>query len=281
MNEQKIDLALTFLRSYPGPAAEILERQPIEHVAEFLSNVAHTDAASVAEKMLPQYTARLCKILEPTVAVGLLSEMETSLVASIMRHSGKALSKQLLGLLPDKTSIACRLRLNYSEDAVGAWMMANISTLPDDCSIEEALVRIRSEQQTIDTGTAYIVDRDQHLKGVLSLSTALRSAPNTPINMAMDRNQDSILARTGLSSAANHTAWAQRDNLPVINRNKQLVGVLRYCDLRKGLDQISTTVFQPEDASSITDIAEVYRTSLLLLFNTAADLARTKSSLRQ
>ena len=61
--------------------------------------------------------------------------METSLVASIMRHSGKALSKQLLDLLADKTSIACRLRLNYFEEAVGAWMMANISTLPDDCSI--------------------------------------------------------------------------------------------------------------------------------------------------
>lgn len=277
MTDQKIDLARAFLQSQPGASARILEQQPVEYVAEFLGNVAYSDAASILGKMLPQYTARLCKTLKPTVAAGLLAEMEISLVVSIMRYCGKTENKQLLDLLPEKTNIACRLLLNYSEEAVGAWMTNSISTIPDDCNIEEALLRIRSEQQTIDTGATYIVDRDRHLKGVLSLARLLRSAPNTPVTAAMSKIPVSILARTTLISVVNHSDWTHRDNIPVINRNQQLIGVLRYCDLRKGLDQISTTIVPPEGANPITGISEVYGNSLLVLFNTLADLAHTRS----
>jgi len=277
MIDQKIDLALEFLQTQPSAAAGILEQQPVEYVAEFLGNVPYPQAAIVLGKMLPQYNARLCKILDPGVAAGLLAEMEISLVASIMRHCDNALSKQLLGLLPEKTKIACRLLLNYSEEAVGAWMMANISIIPDDCSIEEASVRIRSDPETIDTGAVYIVDRDRHLKGRLSLATLLRSVPNTPVTAVMDKNRDSLPARSALMSAINHPAWSHRDNIPVTNRTRQLIGVLRYLDLRYGLDQVSTTIVQPEGADPITGISEAYGNSLLVLFNTVADLARSKT----
>jgi Mg/Co/Ni transporter MgtE len=277
MSDQKFDLALAFLQSQSEAAARILEQQPIEYVAEFLSSVPHTLAATVIAKMLPQYPARLCKIFDPAVSAGLLADMEISLVASIMRYTGKEKSKQLLGLLPDKTRIACRLLLNYSEEAVGAWMTANISIIPDDCNTEEALDRIRSEQKIFDSGTTYVVDRERHLKGVLKLSTLIRSAPNTSVAIAMNKNCESIPARTALVSAQKNPAWAQTDNLPVTNRNQQLVGELRYLDLRKGLEQISTTIAQPDGADPITGIGEVYGSSLLALFNTVADIAHAKT----
>ena len=224
---QQVDLALAFLQSQPRAAAAILEQQPIEQVAEFLSNVPHTYAANVAGQFLPQYSARLCKLFAANVAAGLLSEMNVSLVAAIMRHCPEELSSQLLALLPEKTRLACWLLLTYSEDAVGAWMIANISTLPDDCAVGEAQTRVKSEQGTVDFGAMLVVDRDRQLKGLIQLPALMRASPDTPVTAVMQRTSESLSARTALHAAATHALWADRDSIPVTNRNHQLVGLLR------------------------------------------------------
>jgi magnesium transporter len=272
MAQQQIDLALAFLQSQPGAAATILEQQPIEQVADFLSHVPHTYGATVLEKILPHYAARLCKILKPNIAAALLSEMNVSLVAAVMRHCPGELSSQLLDLLPEKTRLACWLLLTYSEDSVGAWMTANVSTLPDDCNVEEALARVTSEQGTVNFGATLVVDRDRHIKGQLQLPALIRALPNTAITAVMDKILDSLSARTALSAAANHPLWVDRDSIPVTNRNQQLVGLLRHVDLRRGLAQISTSIVKTDGADPITGIYETYGKSLLALFDTVTDL---------
>lgn len=275
MAQQQIDLALAFLQSQPGAAATILEQQPIEKVADFLSYVPHTYGATVLEKILPHYTARLCKILKPNIAAALLSEMNVSLVAAVMRHCPGELSSQLLDLLPEKTRLACWLLLTYSEDSVGAWMTANVSTLPDDCNVGEALARVISEQGTVNFGATLVVDRDRHIKGQLQLPALIRAPPNTAVTAVMDKILDSLSARTALGAAVNHPLWVDRDSIPVTNRNQQLVGLLRHVDLRRGLAQTSTSIVKSDGADPITGIYETYGKSLLALFDTVTDLTST------
>jgi magnesium transporter len=281
MAEQRVDLALAFLQSQPGPAAAILEQQPMAQVAEFLSGLPHTYAALVLAKMLPQYTARLCRIFKPTIAAGMLSEMDISLIATIMRHCRTDLCRQLLELLPDKTRLACRLLLNYSEDAVGAWMSANVLTLPDDCNVEQALTRIAEDRQAIDNGASLVVDRQRYLKGTVTLVELLRAPATTPITSIMLKSSESISARTALKSALDNPLWVDQDSIPVTNRNQKLVGVLRHQDFRKGLAQISNQIVQPSDSDPIAGIFEVYGSSLLILFATVSDIVSNKSRQRR
>jgi len=277
MAQQQVDLALAFLQSRPGAAATILEQQPLEQVAEFLSNVPHPYGATVLGKMLPQYSARLCQILKPNIAAGLLSAMNVSLVAAIMRHCPGELRSQLLDLLPEKTQLACWLLLTYSEDALGAWMTANISTLPDDCNVAEALARITAEHDTVNFGATLVVDRDRHLKGLVQLPALMRAAPTTTITAVMDKLVDSLSARMALNAATNHPLWVDRDSIPVTNRNQQLVGLLRHSDLRRGLEQTTTNIVTTDGADPITGIYETYGKSLLALFDTVTDLASTRT----
>ena len=281
MDEQKVDLALAFLQSQPGAAAAILEQQPFEQVAEFLSGLPHTYGAMVLTKMLPQHTARLCRILQPTVAAGILSEMDNSLIAAVMRQCRGDLSRQLLGLLPDKTRLACRLLLNYSEDAVGAWMNANVSTLPDDCNVEQALQRIAQQESSIDLGLSLVVDRDRNLKGSVTLANLLRAPANTSISAVMVKGSPSISARTALKTAVDNPLWAEQDSIAVTNRKHKLVGVLRHLDMRNGLQQTSNSIVQSQGADPITGVFDVYGSSLLILFTTISDIARNRSGQRR
>jgi len=276
MDEQKVDLALAFLQSQPGAAAAILEQQPMVQVAEFLGSLPHTYGALVLAKMLPQYTARLCLIFKPAIAAGMLSEMDISQITVVMRHCRSDLCSQLLGLLPDKTRLACRLLLNYSEDAVGAWMSANVATLPDECNVEQALMRIADDRQAIDNGMSLVVDRERHLKGTVTLVALLRAPTSTSITSLMLKSSQSISARTALRSAVDNPLWADQDSIPVTNRNQKLVGILRHQDLRKGLAQISNQIVQSHDSDPITGIFEAYGSSLLILFAALSDIASNR-----
>jgi Mg/Co/Ni transporter MgtE len=211
----------------------------------------------------------------------MLSEMDVSLIAAIMRHCRRDLCQQLLGLLSDKTRLATRLLLNYSEDAVGAWMNSNVATLPDDCNVEEALARIAQDQQAVDTGQILVVDRERYLKGTVTVTALLRAPGNTAVTAIMVPGKQSISARTALKSATDNPLWAEQDTIAVTNRNHKLVGVLRHLDFRRGLDQIATVILQPQGADPISGIFEVYGSSLLILYTTVSEIARGRARQRR
>ncbi len=273
MTNHKIELALAFLQAQPGSAASVLEQQPVTYVSEFLKDVPYTHAAAVLAKMLPQYAARICKNLDPSVTASFMSAMEISLVAAIIRHSDKNQKKKVLELLPERAKIACKLLLNYSENAVGAWMVANVATLPDDCSAGEALSRLTSEDSVINSEAVYVVDRERKLQGLVKVINLLRTSPNTPVQKVMKKKCDAISGRTALISALNHKVWAHQDTVAVTNRNNQMVGVLRHADLRKGLNDMSSTMAQSSAGDPLTGLYEVYGKSLYALFRTIGDAA--------
>jgi magnesium transporter len=183
----------------------------------------------------------------------------------------------LLDLLPDNTRLATRLLLNYSEDAVGAWMHANISTLPDDCSVEDAIGRIRAEQLAVDIGFSLVVDRSRNLQGRVTLTQLLRAPGDAALTAVMTRDNRSISARTALRSAQDNPLWREQDCIVVTNRNQKLVGVLRHTDLRKGLEQISTSIAQPSGVDALGSLFEAYISSLLALFAALGDIAIGRS----
>lgn len=281
MSVEKIDLALAFLQSHADAAAAILEQQPLDQVAEFLSRVPLAPASQVIQKMLPQYAARLCTVLPNSMLAALLTHIDLSYVVSIVRHSGSEPKKQLLQLLPDKTKIACRLLLNYPEDAAGAWMLTNTTTLPDNCTVEEAIARLVADKETTTVNTIYIVDRDRLIKGAVTCIGLLRATANSPINLVMHKKPEAISARTSLVSAVNYPVWNNQDTIPLVNRNHQLVGVLQHADMRKGLDQIATTITPPEDVNPVSGIFEVYCQSLVALVNTVTEVTRAGTQRRQ
>ncbi len=273
MSQQKIDLALAFLESKPAGAAAVLEQQSAEQVAGFLRDSPHGHAAAVLEKMLPQYVADICRQLEPAVSARFLSEMDIDLVVAVLRYSDDRLTGEVLEHLPERTKITCRLLLQYSAEAVGAWMVANIMTLPHDCTAQEARERLASDQDSLEGDSVYVVDRERKVQGSVDVGSLLRAAPDTPITSMMKENSEAISGRVPLVTAANHPVWSHGDTVAVINRNQQIVGMLRHADLRKGLGAISNTIGRTSGHSPFSGAVEVYGHSLLTLFSTLCEAA--------
>lgn len=271
MTVLKSDLVLAYIESQPISAAAILEQQPLEGVAEFIEHIPYKQAAIVLQTMLPQYTARLCKLLKPTVSAALLSVMEISFVAAILRYTDLAVREQVLSCLPEKTRLNCTLLLNYSETTVGAWMMANIPCIPHDCDVKAAIAIISKLEELLPLDSIYVVDRERTVKGCLSATQLISASANKRIETIMHADFFTVSGRASLISVARDKMWQQCESVAVINRKQQLVGVLRHLDLRNGLAEISSTIRDPKADDPISGIWDVYGNSLLALFDTITD----------
>jgi len=277
MTAKKVDLALAFLQSHPLPAAALLEQQPVEEVIRFLQEVPHTYAAPVLESMLPQYVAQLCKQMPCETAAGFLSRMEISLAASVLRHLDSGLRAELLDQLTEKTKISCKLLLDYAEDQVGSWMLAQVATLPSDCTVAEALARVAADTEHMHSDVVYVVDREANMQGMVYIRQLLLANPETPLSAVMLASPEVISGRTTLRSAAEHDGWHSSDALPVINRHHRLVGLLRHANLRKGIEQTSSEVATPHSGDPLTSLFEVYGGSLLAIFSAVGGMLGIES----
>ncbi|MBF0288556.1 MAG: magnesium transporter [SAR324 cluster bacterium] len=277
MTHQKVDLVLTFLQSHPDFAAGLIEEWSIEDAAAFIKSIPLPEASLVLGHMLPHYTARICMALEPGTAAGFLSHMDNRVIAAVLRYTNKTSLRNLLKELPVKTRTTCKLLLNYAEDTAGAWMLPQTAAVPIGCTVEEALKRLAEEQDTVVTDVVCVVDRENQMRGVTGISTLLRTKPEIPIELMMRKNPDTISGHSALSSVQQHDGWICHDTLPVVNRSKQMIGMLRHMDMRNGMRQTSSTIPQSKTNTPLTEIFEVYGGSLLALFSTLGGLSNRKS----
>ncbi|MDQ8205503.1 CBS domain-containing protein [Pelagicoccus sp. SDUM812003] len=274
MPSKGIHLALAFVQSQPGPAARLLEQQPLEDVAFFIDEIPHSHSALLLARMLPQYTARLCPLLSEETTAGFLSRMDTSLVAAILRYSPPEMSKRLKKSLPEKKRIACSILLSYPEDSVGAWMLPNVATLPEDCSASEGLKHLASAEDLFDLGQVFVVDRDGLLQGSISGQELLRANSESRVSGLMNRDYRYLLGRSTLVAARDSVGWRTRDVLPVVTRHRQFVGVLRSLDLRKGLAQLEKPAQAKSSDGVATQIFKAYGKSMVALANTLGGVTK-------
>jgi Mg/Co/Ni transporter MgtE len=237
MNPLELDVVLAFVQQHPEAAARELELQSHESTAELIEVLPLHQGRQLVAHMLPPYAARLCSYLSLDTGAGLLAEFSANQSATILRGMPKLKRNDLLKVLPEKTAILCRLLLSYSDDSVGAWMSADIVMLPSNCSVDDALQRFISTNSAIIGGSLPVVDNDRYLVGLVRLRDLLRAKGESSISHLRQDPPSALSSRASLAAVVDHDGWKKHDILPVLNRNKQLVGMLHHVDLRRSLEQ--------------------------------------------
>jgi len=268
MPEQRVELALAFLESHPVAAATILEQLSPADVVALLANIPERISAPVLERMLPQYTARLCKLMPAERSAKVLADMNSSIVAAILRHSNQEIRKQILEHLPEKTKLTCLFLLNYPEDTAGAWMIVQATSVAVDYSVAQALKILVEQEDFAQINTIFVVDRERRLQGELTYATLLRANPEAAVSALMETRTPVVLGRTNLETVDQLEVWEQRESIAIINRQNLFVGVLRHVDLRRGLAQVANKIEPPIGSDPITSILSVYGNSLFSLLDT-------------
>lgn len=117
--------------------------------------------------------------------------------------------------------------LSYADGSVGARMDFDTVTVRDDVTLEVVLRYLRRFENLPDhTDQIYVVDRDEHLKGTLSLNTLLVNEPDTEVAAVMNIEVFTLHPEDDAGDAAQAFERYDFVSAPVVDRRGRLIGRL-------------------------------------------------------
>jgi magnesium transporter len=224
-------LAREFVRRHPTRSAGVLERLGAEEAAGMLSRCSAHEAAAVLRRMSPQVAAAALADLGEAKAADILETLPLDVAARLARRVDPELLAAGLERMDPRTGRSLRSLLRFAEDSAGALMDPNVLALPEDATAGEALDRIRSEPENA-RYNVYVVDRSQHLVGVVNLREILLARPRERLADFMVRNPKRLDANADRAAVVAHPGWREAHALPVVDSEGCYLGAIRYKILR-------------------------------------------------
>lgn len=167
----------------------------------------------------------LIEAMEPKDLVAAAEQLDADELADLAPDLPRGVMEDVFRLLGAEEREQLRAAMSYPEDAVGALMDFDLVTVREDVSLEVVLRYLRRFDELPDhTDQIYVVDRQEHLRGVLPLARLLVADPEARVADVMLTNP---LRLTAEDKADEASRWFERYDLvsaAVVDAAGRLVG---------------------------------------------------------
>lgn len=252
--DESLEFSAAFINRHPDAAARALRVLPDRDVAALLEALPAGAAARALECMGPLRAAAIVRGMGTETAARILRTTSSDGAAALLRLFDAGPREALLEELPELARQLVADSLEYPPDSVGALMSRSIIALDSGTRVADALAELRA------TGPGgvecvFVTDSGHRVAGLISPSTILRSKPGTVLEHLIDASPPLLRSRTGLAALVEHEAWLKFDVLPVVNRDRQLIGALTHVGLRRWLDDPGSAA-RPPSSSILLSMSE-------------------------
>ena len=203
-----------------------------ETLAMLLSRLDNRDAAGILTRMSAAQAADILEQIDPDDATDIFTEVENT--------NPKAAGTIMIEMDPDEAA-EIRDLMAYGPDTAGGIMTpAFVAVFPELRADETvtALRKVAAEAETINY--VYVVDRNEHLLGVLSLHSLVLSRPETPVQDLMAKNTWSIEVDEDQEVAARIMTERDLLSLPVVDHDGRLLGIITHDDISDIIEEEAT-----------------------------------------
>ncbi|MBI2375438.1 MAG: magnesium transporter [Deltaproteobacteria bacterium] len=139
----------------------------------------------------------------------------------------------LLDLLDDTTRREVSALMAYAEDAAGGLMSPRFARLRAEMTVSEAVRYLQKQaQEKLETiYYAYVLDKDQHLRGVVSFRDLFRASGDKPISEVMHTDVVSVPETMDEEEVALLISRHDFDALPVLDGEGRMKGIVTLDDI--------------------------------------------------
>ena len=217
---------------HPADIAYILEALPreerlyvwdlvkAERDGEILLEVSDAVRESLIETMAPEELKAAAGSLDADELADLAPDLPPEVIEDVFQSLDTAGREQL------------RAAMSYPEDSVGALMDFDMVTVRDDVTLEVVLRYLRRFDELPDhTDKLFVVDREDHLEGILTLETLLISDPEKTVAEVM--RSEPVISFTPEDEADDAAQAFERYDLvsaPVIDSERRVIGRITVAD---------------------------------------------------
>jgi CBS domain-containing protein/sporulation protein YlmC with PRC-barrel domain len=235
------------------PAEKLHELHPAD-IAEIISDMSHTESgklldsldlehlADALEEVEPEFQASLVQGMSDEKVADVLEEMSPDEAADLLAELPPERSEDLLELMEDEEAKDVRLLLSYPEDSAGGMMTTDVATVHPGLTAAKAIDALRNSGTEAESlFYVYVVDNEDHLLGVFSLSDLILAKPNTPIADFMHKKIVTANVLEKQDMLAQMVSKYNLLTLPVVDNDNHLLGMVTADD---ALDKIIPTAWK-------------------------------------
>ena len=219
----------------PTAAIDLWEEWPAlpeaERVARFKA-LPHDEADDFFLSLDPAEQGNLLLALPPGERRLWLRLLAPDDAADMIQAIPHAERPQLLELLDDVTRREVRALLAYEEDAAGGLMSPRFARIRPDMTVDEAISYLRKQAAQVETiYYAYVLDDEQHLRGVVSFRELFQKPGDTLVRELM--HTELVTVREDMDQESVARVYLEQDlvALPVVDAEGRMKGIITYDDI--------------------------------------------------
>lgn len=241
--------------------ADMIQQLDDDELVRLIDLVPAEARVEILAELEPESAARLLQAGTALHTASILAEMDPDDATDVIAEMDNARADEVLAALPADESSTLRELLAYPEDTAGALMTPEFVAIAPILRAEQAIEALRAIAADAEVvNYVYVLDKEDHLLGVLSLRNLVFAQPSAQVRDLMISPAISVLAATDAQSAAELLRDRNLLALPVVDDGNRLLGVITHDDALEVIeDELADDYFKMAG----TDAEEMSRRSPL------------------
>jgi len=215
----------------PADLADIAEELSAPERAAFIGGMDEEMAADALQEMEPELQVSVVNELTDEQASDIIEEMDPDAGADLLADLPEERADAILSLMEPEEAADLRELLQYPDDSAGGLMTVEYAAVPRGITVKEALERLRLEAQEAETiYYVYVVDDEEHLKGVFTLRDLVIADPEDLVDDIMETGVVRVGIDTQQRDIAHTVAHYNLLAVPVVDEQGRLQGIVTVDD---------------------------------------------------
>ena len=215
---------------YPADVALLLRHLPATEAKQLFRWLPPEVASDTLVELEDAYRADLLKELSATALTDLLDALDTDDTVDVLADLPNELALELLPDLKDTEDLI--ELLEYGEETAGGLMAREYVSVPPDWTLQEATEEVRRNADAVDeVYTAYVVDADGLLVGVVSLKQLLLSSATVPVRDIMETDFISVSVDVDQEEVGQLVQRYDLLSVPVVDEAGRMLGRITIDDV--------------------------------------------------
>ena len=210
---------------HPADIAYILEALPLEERLIIWNLVKTEYDGDVLLETSDAVRESLITDMDSEELVAAAEQLDADEIADLVPDLPRSVIDDVFRSLPIAEREQLRAAMSYPEDAVGALMDFDVITIRENVKLEVVLRYLRRLDQLPDhTDQLFVVDRNEHLKGVLLVSRLLVSDPDLEVARVMTKEMVKLHPDDNAEQAAHAFERYDLVSASVVDSDGKLLG---------------------------------------------------------
>lgn len=217
---------------HPSDLADIIEELDKTSRTFVFASLDDEKAADVLEELEPHAQIHIVESLPVEKVADVLEKMPADEVADLLDVLNEDKAEELLEEMEKTSSEEVRELLEYSDKFVGSLMTTDFYTFNEKLTVIETLDELRKlKPEPEHISTLLVTDKNDHFVSSLTLGELVTSEPNAALREIMMKNPVTVYDDDKIDSLAELISKYHLPAIPVINKEKQVEGIVVMEDI--------------------------------------------------